>query len=63
VGYRLLAAAGFTAERAFALSLARSISPAEAEKWRTGMPADWPDDSSGIASHLIYGVWCQTRLM
>jgi S1/P1 Nuclease len=53
----VLANAGIKDERAFALSLARSISPAAAEKWRSGTPADWADDSYGVASDLIYGVW------
>jgi hypothetical protein len=52
----VLANAGIKNEP-FALILARSISPAEAEKWRSGTPADWADDSYGVASNLIYGVW------
>jgi S1/P1 Nuclease len=51
------AAARISDERAYALNLAHSISPAEAEKWRGGTPADWADDSYGVASNLIYGVW------
>jgi hypothetical protein len=53
----ILAAAHIRDERAYALELARSISPAEAEKWRSGTPADWADDSYGVARNLIYGVW------
>jgi S1/P1 Nuclease len=53
----VLANAGTKDERAFALSLARSISPAEAEKWRSGTPAGWADDRYGVAINLIYGVW------
>lgn len=53
----ILANAGITDERAYALSLARSISSAEAEQWRSGTPADWACDSYGIARNLIYGVW------
>jgi hypothetical protein len=53
----ILAAAHISDERAYALELAHSISPAEAEKWRSGTPADWADDSYGVASNLIYGVW------
>jgi hypothetical protein len=53
----ILAAARISDERAYALSLAHSITPAEAEKWRSGLPADWADDSYGVASNLIYGVW------
>jgi hypothetical protein len=39
------------------VSLAHSITPAEAEKWRSGAPADWADDSYGVARDLIYGMW------
>jgi S1/P1 Nuclease len=53
----ILAAAHIRDERAYALELAHSISPAEAEKWRSGTPADWADDSYGVARNLIYGVW------
>jgi S1/P1 Nuclease len=53
----ILANAGIGDERAYALSLAHSITSAEAEKWRSGTPADWADDSYGVASNLIYGVW------
>jgi len=53
----ILAAAHINDERAYALELAHSIAPAEAEKWRSGTPADWADDSYGVASNLIYGVW------
>jgi hypothetical protein len=53
----ILAAARISDERSYALSLARSISPAEVEQWRSGTPADWADDSYGIARNLIYGVW------
>jgi hypothetical protein len=53
----ILANAGIKDEREYALCLARSISPAEAAKWRSGTPADWADDSYGVASNLIYGVW------
>jgi hypothetical protein len=34
-----------------------TITPAEAEKCRSGTPADWADDSYVVASNLIYGVW------
>ncbi len=51
----ILAAARIGDERAYALSLARSITPAEVDIWRAGTPADWANDSYGIASHLIYG--------
>ena len=53
----ILANAGIRDERAYALELAHSISPGEAEKWRSGTPADWADDSYGVANNLIYGVW------
>ncbi len=53
----ILAAARITDERAYALSLARSISPSEAEQWRNGTPADWACDSYGVARNFIYGVW------
>jgi len=53
----ILAAAHISDERSYALELAKSISPAEAEKWRMGTPTDWADDSYGVASNLIYGVW------
>jgi hypothetical protein len=53
----ILGAAHIRDERAYALELAHSISPAEAEKWRSGTPADWADDSYGVARNLIYGVW------
>lgn len=53
----ILAAAGIGDERAYALSLARTITPAEAELWRGGTAADWANESYGIASRLIYGEW------
>jgi hypothetical protein len=53
----ILAAAHIRDERAYALELAHSISAFEAEKWRSGTPADWADDSYGVARNLIYGVW------
>jgi len=53
----ILSAAHISDERAYALELAHSISPSEAEKWRSGTPADWADDSYGVARNLIYGVW------
>jgi S1/P1 Nuclease len=53
----ILTHAGIRDERAYALELGHSISPAEGEKWRSGTPADWADDSYGVASNLIYGVW------
>ena len=53
----ILAAAHISDERAYALELARSISPAEAKQWRSGAPADWACDSYGVARNLIYGVW------
>jgi S1/P1 Nuclease len=53
----ILTHAGIKDERVYALDLVHSISPAEAEKWRSGTPADWADDSYGVASNLIYGVW------
>jgi nuclease S1 len=53
----ILAAAHISYGRSYALELAKSISPAEAEKWRMGTPTDWADDSYGVASNLIYGVW------
>ena len=53
----ILAAARISDERAFALSLARSIAPKEAELWRGGTPADWANDSYGVAARLIYGEW------
>ncbi len=51
----ILAAAAIGDERAYALALARSITPAEVDTWRGGTPADWANDSYGIASRLIYG--------
>jgi hypothetical protein len=53
----ILAAAHISDERAYALELAHSISPAEAAQWRSGTPADWACDSYGVARNLIYGVW------
>jgi hypothetical protein len=53
----ILGAMHISDERAYALELAHSISPAEGEKWRSGTPADWADDSYGVANNLIYGVW------
>jgi hypothetical protein len=53
----ILAAAHINDERGYALELAHSITPEEAEKWRSGTPVDWADDSYGVASNLIYGVW------
>jgi hypothetical protein len=53
----ILTAAHIGDERAYALELAHSITPAEAEMWRSGTPGDWADDSYGVARNLIYGVW------
>jgi hypothetical protein len=53
----ILEAAGIKDERTYALDLARSITQAEANEWSAGTAADWANDSYGIASHWIYGVW------
>jgi nuclease S1 len=53
----VLAAAGISDERAYALDLARSISPGELGEWSADTPADWANESYGVASHLIYGEW------
>lgn len=44
-------------ERAYALRLAKTITPAELAKWRGGSPADWANESYDIARQLIYGEW------
>jgi nuclease S1 len=53
----ILAAAGISDERAYALALARSITPALAQLWRGGTAADWANDSYLIASRMIYSGW------
>jgi hypothetical protein len=44
-------------ERAYALELARSITPAGLARWQGGAPADWANESYEIARRLIYGEW------
>lgn len=53
----ILAAATIGDERAYALRLARSITPAELGQWRGGSAAAWATESSDIARRLIYGEW------
>jgi len=42
-------------ERAYALRLVKSITPAEIAKWRGGSAADWANESHAIAQRIIYG--------
>lgn len=44
-------------ERAYALRLAKAITPSELDQWRSGTLADWANESYGIARRLIYGEW------
>ena len=44
-------------ERAYALRLVHSIKPDDIDRWRGGSPADWANESYGIARQLIYGEW------
>jgi hypothetical protein len=42
-------------ERAYALKLARSITPAEIQAWGTGSAASWANESHAVAVQVIYG--------
>ncbi len=42
-------------ERAYALRLEHSITPADLARWRGGSPIDWANESHGIAVRVIYG--------
>jgi hypothetical protein len=44
-------------ERAYALRLARSITPDDIARWRGGAPTAWANESYRTASLLIYGEW------
>ena len=44
-------------ERAYALRLARSITPGERDEWARGGTAAWATESYDIARRLIYGEW------
>jgi hypothetical protein len=52
----ILEAAGVSGdERAYALRLARSITPDQLKRWRFGTGAYWADESHAIAVEVIYG--------
>jgi hypothetical protein len=52
----ILEAAGVSGdERAYALRLARSITPEQLKRWRIGTGAWWADESHAIAVKVIYG--------
>jgi hypothetical protein len=53
-GTDMLRAKGIGDETAYALDLVRSVAPARLLQWRGGTPADWANESYGIA-RLIYG--------
>jgi hypothetical protein len=53
----VLEAAAIGNERAYALGLARSITPGEIATWSGGTPIDWANESYGVAKRLIYGAW------
>jgi hypothetical protein len=42
-------------ERAYALRLARSITPEQLKRWRVGTGAWWADEGHGVAVKAIYG--------
>jgi hypothetical protein len=44
-------------ERAYALRLVRAINPNDIDRWSSGTPAAWANESYGIARKLIYGTW------
>ena len=44
-------------ERAYALPLAKAITPDESERWRVGPAATWATESYSLARQLIYGEW------
>ncbi len=52
----ILEAAGASGdERAYALRLARSITPEQLKRWRVGTGAWWADEGHGVAVKVIYG--------
>jgi hypothetical protein len=51
----LLAPAVNGDDRAYAMRLAHAITPAEAEAWANGSPADWANESHDIARRIVYG--------
>jgi hypothetical protein len=53
----LLAVAGIGDDRAYALKLAQSITPADLDQWRGGSAATWATESNEIARRLVYGEW------
>jgi hypothetical protein len=50
-------------ERAYALRLARAISPAEMAAWHGGSAADWANESHGVAQRVIYGELPHSRTL
>ncbi len=42
-------------ERAYALRLMRSITPADLARWRAGSAVDWANESHAVAVRVIYG--------
>ena len=42
-------------ERAYALDLAKQITPADVSAWQTGTPEQWANESHAIAVKVIYG--------
>ncbi|MCX7313796.1 MAG: endonuclease, partial [Alphaproteobacteria bacterium] len=48
-------------ERAYALSLARSITAADAEAWKSGSTVDWANDTHAFAVRTVYGALPHAR--
>ena len=42
-------------ERAYALRLAHTITPAELRAWQKGSPVDWANESHAVSVRAVYG--------